>query len=87
MQEKHIPLRMCIVTREMLPKSNLIRVVKTLDGFKIDKTQKAPGRGFWIKKDKDTIILSKKKKVFNRVFHGEVSNEFYEILERAVNEG
>ena len=86
MQQKHIPLRMCVVSREMLPKTDLIRIIKTDNGLKIDKSQKASGRGFWIKKDLTTIQQAKKKKALNRIVHGEVNEEFYLELEKMLNE-
>ena len=62
--EKHIPLRMCIVTRKMLPKQQLIRLVKTESGLLIDKSQKMSGRGFWISKDAEVVALARKKACF-----------------------
>ena len=86
MAEKHIPLRMCVVTREMLPKAQLIRLIKTEDGLMIDKTLKMQGRGFWISKKKEVIELAKKKKVLNKVLHKEVREEFYNLLEDYISE-
>lgn len=45
---KHIPQRTCIGCREVLPKRNLIRVVRTPDGIQVDLTGKAAGRGAYI---------------------------------------
>ena len=86
MQEKHIPLRMCVVTREMLPKKDLIRIVKTENGLVIDKTQKMQGRGFWISKDKDVIEQAKKRKSLNKILKGNVELEFYDGLEACLDE-
>ena len=86
MPEKHIPLRMCIVTRQMLPKSELIRIVKTDNGLIIDKTQKKSGLGFWISKDKEVINQAKKRKALNKILKGEVKSEFYEELEKCLDE-
>ena len=86
MQEKHIPLRMCVVTREMLPKKDLIRIVKTENGLVIDKTQKMQGRGFWISKDKDVIEQAKKRKSLNKILKGNVELEFYDRLEACLDE-
>lgn len=44
-REKHIPIRMCIVTRERKPKNDLIRLVRTDDKVKIDPKGKERGRG------------------------------------------
>lgn len=45
---KHIPQRTCVGCREVLSKRELIRVVKTDTGIKIDPSGKAPGRGAYI---------------------------------------
>lgn len=48
---KKIPMRSCIVTREKLPKNELIRVVRDNSGYVfLDKTFKANGRGAYLKK-------------------------------------
>ncbi|MBO5102858.1 MAG: YlxR family protein [Clostridia bacterium] len=86
MPEKHIPLRMCIVTRKMLPKQQLIRLVKTESGLLIDKSQKMSGRGFWISKDAEVVALARKKRALNRVAHCEVKDDLYNDLETYVNE-
>jgi len=48
---KHIPQRTCIGCREVLPKRNLIRVVRTSDGIQVDLTGKAAGRGAYLHDD------------------------------------
>ena len=46
MKTRKIPMRTCVVTREKLPKGELIRVVRTPEGeVIIDETGKANGRG------------------------------------------
>lgn len=47
---KKIPMRMCAVTREKLPKMELIRVVKTDNGVVVDETGKVNGHGVYLKK-------------------------------------
>ena len=52
MKIKKIPMRSCVVTREKLPKQELVRVVRTPEGEVIvDLTGKANGRGAYLKKD------------------------------------
>ena len=49
MTTKKIPMRMCIGCREMKPKRELIRVVKTSEGeIKLDTTGKVNGRGAYV---------------------------------------
>ena len=47
-KHKHIPQRTCIGCREIQPKRSLIRVVRLVEGVKIDPTGKLPGRGAYL---------------------------------------
>ena len=52
MKVKKIPMRTCVVTKEKLPKKDLVRVVRTPEGSVIiDETGKSNGRGAYLKKD------------------------------------
>ena len=49
MGRKHVPQRTCIACRQVKPKRQLIRVVRTLDGtVGVDETGKASGRGAYL---------------------------------------
>ena len=61
---KKIPMRSCVVTKESLPKKELIRVVRDKEGnVTIDLTGKQNGRGAYLKKDLDVIKKAKKSKI------------------------
>lgn len=45
---KKVPQRTCVGCREVLPKRQLIRLVKTPDGVQIDLTGKMAGRGAYL---------------------------------------
>ncbi len=45
---KHIPQRTCVGCREVMPKRQLVRIVRTADGVKIDPTGKLAGRGAYL---------------------------------------
>ncbi len=82
---KKIPLRTCVVTKEKLPKKELIRVVRTKEGNVIvDESGKANGRGAYLKKDKEVFKLAKKNKILNRHLEVEVKDEIFEELEKLV---
>ena len=56
MKNKKIPMRSCVVTKEKLPKQELLRVVRTPEGtIIVDDTLKANGRGCYLKKDLEVI--------------------------------
>ena len=79
---KKITLRSCIITREKLPKKELIRVVKDkFDNIIIDETGKSNGRGAYLKKDIEIIRKAKKDKVLDKVLGVEIPNNIYEELE------
>lgn len=81
MKIKKTPMRTCVVTRESLPKQQLLRIVRTPEGnVEIDNTPtgKMNGRGAYIKKDIDIIKKAQAKKVLNAILKVEVKDEVYE---------
>lgn len=84
---KKIPLRTCVVTKEVLPKKSLIRVAATKEGLvSIDLNGKAPGRGAYLKLSKDVIILAKKNKALDKQLEAIVPDEIYEELLKLAND-
>ena len=83
---RKIPMRTCVVTKEKLPKKELIRVVRTTDGVIVDTTGKVNGRGAYLKLDKEIIDKAKKTGVIDK--HLEVNvddkvyDELYKLLEK-----
>ncbi len=77
---KKIPLRMCIVTREKLPKKDLIRIVKFNNEVFIDETGKKNGKGCYLKKDIEVIKKAKEKKIIDKILETEIKEEIYEDL-------
>lgn len=45
---KHVPQRTCVGCREVLPKRQLLRIVRTLEGVRVDPTAKLAGRGAYL---------------------------------------
>ena len=83
---KKIPMRSCVITKEKLPKKELIRVVRTPDGeVIIDVSGKANGRGAYLKKDIEGIKKAKSNKLLNRVLEVEIPDKIYEELEKIIN--
>ena len=81
----HIPMRACVLCRNSFPKGELLRIVKSDDGIKIDKTQKASGRGAYICSNCITSEDLLKKRVLDRAFREKVSDEVYELLKENQN--
>ena len=83
---RKIPMRTCVVTKEKLPKRELIRVVRTIDGVIVDTTGKVNGRGAYLKLDKDVIEKAKKIGVIDKHLEVKVDDsvydELYKLLEK-----
>ena len=76
-----VPLRMCVVCRQMKPKQELIRIVKTTDGqVLLDKTLKAAGRGAYVCRAEECLQKCIKTKALNRAFKGQVAQQNYDML-------
>lgn len=85
MKTRKIPLRTCIVTKEKLPKQELIRVVRTPEKeIIIDETLRANGRGAYLKKDLEVFEKAKKTKALNKALEVEVPDTLFEELKNYV---
>ena len=85
MKSKKIPMRSCCVTREKLPKQELVRVVRTPEGsIIVDTTGKANGRGAYLKKDLSVFEKAEKTKVLNKHLEAEVPSSVFEELKNLV---
>ena len=85
MKTKKIPLRTCIVTKEKLPKRELLRIVRTPEGnIIIDESGKANGRGDYLKKDLLVFEKAKQTKALNRQLEVEVPDQIFEDLKKYV---
>ena len=81
---KKIPMRTCVVTKEKLPKKELIRIVKTDDGVIADETGKVNGHGCYIKRDLSVLELARDKKILESVLETEITDEVYENIKELI---
>ena len=85
MKIKKIPMRSCVVTREKLPKQELIRVVRTPEGNVIvDTTGKANGRGAYLKRDLSVFEKAYSSHILNRILEVEVPDSVFDELRKLV---
>ena len=78
---KKVPCRTCVVSKEKLPKKELIRIVRTPEGeVKIDETGKMNGRGAYLKKDLDVFNKAQKSKILDRHLEVSVPDSIFESL-------
>ena len=85
LKNRKIPMRSCVVTREKLPKLELLRIVKTTDGEVVaDVSGKINGRGAYIKKDIEVLDRAKKSKVLERQLETTISDSVYEEIRKII---
>ena len=83
MKVKKIPLRTCVVTREKLPKQELLRVVRTPEGeVLVDDSGKMNGRGADSKKDVAVLEMAQKKKVLERHLECNIEESVYDEIRK-----
>ena len=80
-QVKKVPIRRCLATNQPFPKKEMFRIVRTPEGAVIiDDTGKANGRGAYLSKTKEAIMIAKSKKLLDKQLEVAVSEEIYDEL-------
>ena len=78
---RKIPMRQCLGCREMKPKKELIRVVRSPEGeIGLDFKGKANGRGAYLKKDAEAVERARKTRALERALEVSVPDEFWEEI-------
>lgn len=86
-RKRKIPLRKCVVTNEMRPKQEMIRVVRNKEGkVFVDETGKQNGRGAYLTMDRAVFQEAREKKILNKVFQTEIDDSIYDELDKLVSE-
>ncbi|AQP54362.1 DNA-binding protein [Vagococcus penaei] len=81
MKQRKIPMRKCVVSNEMKPKKEMIRIVRSKEGVvSIDPSGKMPGRGAYLSMEPNVVQLSWDKHVLDRVIEADLTDEFYQEL-------
>ena len=74
-------MRQCLGCREMKPKRELIRVVKSPEGeISLDFKGKKPGRGAYVCPNAQCLARAEKSKALSRAFEAPIPPEVYEAL-------
>ena len=86
--QKKIPMRQCLGCREMKPKKELIRAVRSPDGeISIDFRGKAPGRGAYVCRSSDCLKKAIKARALERAFEVQIPEEVYSKLSEQMEAG
>ena len=85
MKTRKIPLRTCVITKESLPKQELLRIVRTPEGeVKVDETGKLNGRGAYIKKDLEVLEKAQKSKILEKRLECKIEESVYEEIRKSI---
>ena len=86
--QKKIPMRQCLGCREMKPKKELIRVVRSPEGaISLDFRGKAPGRGAYLCRSGECLKKALKSRALERAFSAQIPPEVHERLQREMEVG
>ena len=86
MKEKKVPMRMCVGCREMKPKKELLRVVRSPEGIvSIDMTGRKPGRGAYVCRSAECLKRAIKQRQLERAFECPLGEETHASLLQALN--
>ncbi len=86
--QKKIPMRQCLGCREMKPKKELIRVVKSPEGeIRLDFRGKANGRGAYVCPNAGCLKKAVRAKALERAFSCQIPQEVYDALNEQMERG
>lgn len=86
--KRKVPERKCIVTGEMKPKKELIRVVRNKEGeVFVDPTGKKNGRGAYLTGTLEVIRQAEETNILSRQLNAEVDPSIFEELRKLVSPG
>ena len=81
MKPKKIPMRMCVGCREMKPKKELLRVVRSPEGeVSFDLTGRKSGRGAYVCHSSECLQRAIKQKQLERAFEAPITDEVRDAL-------
>ena len=85
--QKKIPMRQCVGCREMRPKKELVRVVKSPEGaISLDFRGKAPGRGAYLCPNSECLKKAIRAKALERAFSTQIPPEVLDALVQTMEE-
>ena len=86
--QKKIPMRQCVGCREMRPKKELVRVVKSPEGaISLDFRGKAPGRGAYLCPNSECLKRARKSRALARALDTAIPESVYEEMEKEMANG
>lgn len=88
MPAKKTPMRMCLGCREMHPKKELLRIVRTPDGsVKMDLTGKVSGRGAYICAKQACLDKASRSRAIERALEVGLNEDVLSMLREGIDKG
>ena len=85
---KKVPMRMCVACREMKPKKELIRVVRTPEGEIVaDETGRKNGRGAYLCRSEACLNKALKIRALDRALEQPLSEAAVDALRQVIAGG
>lgn len=85
---KKIPMRMCVACRQMRPKKELTRVVRTPEGAVcVDESGRANGRGAYLCRDLACLERAVKTRALERALEAKIDAAMLDALRSAFADG
>ena len=82
---KKIPMRMCVGCREMKPKKELLRIVRSPEGeIALDPGGKKSGRGAYVCRQESCLMRAIKQKQLERALESQIGSEVTELLRQKI---
>ena len=83
LKQRKTPLRMCVGCREMKPKKELIRAVRSPEGaVSLDPTGKKPGRGAYVCKSAECLRHALKQRQLDRALEAKLDDDVTQALQQ-----
>lgn len=81
MKKRKIPMRKSVVSGEMMPKKELVRITRSKAGdIAIDPSGKLPGRGAYVALDPAEVKTAWENHILDKVLETTLSDDFYQEL-------
>jgi len=82
---KKVPLRMCVGCREMFPKRELLRIVRSPEGeVSMDSTGRKSGRGAYVCHSADCLQKAIRHRQLERALETKLGDEVAQALQDAL---
>lgn len=85
---RKIPMRQCLGCREMKPKNELMRIVRTPEGnIVFDTRGKVSGRGAYVCRDAACLKKAVKSRALDRALETKIPDEIMNMLSEGLEDG